>query len=128
MDLGVAPTGATLPLAFSGNWCHLELEGNHASPPFAWEVKRRAAVEGRLSPPYAKLLCAALASSGTTILRTAVECVMAVREQYRLDLPTVQKAMANFLLAVASEGFVETDTTGTQMGNFLGQWSGGGFA
>lgn len=53
---------------------------------------------------------------------------MAIREQYRLDLRTVQKAMAYFLLAVATEGLVETDTTGTQMKNFLGQWRGGGFA
>lgn len=46
---------------------------------------------------------------------------MAIREQCRLDLRTVQKAMASFLLAVATEGFVETDTAGTQMENFLGQ-------
>jgi len=53
---------------------------------------------------------------------------LAIREQYKLDDVNVQKAMAYFLLAVATEGFVETDTTGTQMGNFLGQWRGGGFA
>lgn len=52
---------------------------------------------------------------------------LAIREQYRLDVPAVQTAMGHFLLAVATEGFVETDTTGTQMGNFLGSWRGGGF-
>lgn len=53
---------------------------------------------------------------------------LAIREQYRLDVPAVQKAMADFLLAVATEGFVDGDTTGTQMGNYLGNWRGGGFA
>jgi hypothetical protein len=73
--------------------------------------------------------CAPLShQAGTPILRVTVECVLAIREQYRLDLPTVQKAMACFLLAVATEGFVETDNAGTQMENFLGQWRGGGFA
>lgn len=52
---------------------------------------------------------------------------VAIRAHYRLDDAQVQRKFAFFLLAVVTEGFDGLDTTGTQMGNFVGQWRGGGF-
>ena len=52
---------------------------------------------------------------------------LANQEQYNFNNQNVVKDFANFLLAVATEGFKEEDTTGTQMGNYQGDWRGGGF-
>lgn len=52
---------------------------------------------------------------------------LAIRAHYRLSDPEVQRKFAYFLLAVVTAGFEGLDTTGTQMGNFLGSWRGGGF-
>lgn len=52
---------------------------------------------------------------------------IALQEDYRLDDADVVRRFAYFLLAVATEGFDNEDTTGTQMGNFKGSWRGGGF-
>ncbi len=46
---------------------------------------------------------------------------------YPLRSSKLQSAFMNFLMAYVTEGFVGVDTTGTQMGNYLGKWSGGGF-
>lgn len=46
---------------------------------------------------------------------------------YPLNSRNLQKEFANFLMIYVTEGFVGEDTTGTQMGNFKGGWSGGGF-
>lgn len=52
---------------------------------------------------------------------------LAIRAHYRLSDPEVQRKFAYFLLAVVTAGFEGLDTTGTQMGTFLGSWRGGGF-
>ncbi|MBM3114982.1 hypothetical protein [Jeongeupia naejangsanensis] len=46
---------------------------------------------------------------------------------YPLENSNVQKAFFGFLMSYVTEGFVNQDTTGTQMGNFQGKWHGGGF-
>ena len=55
-------------------------------------------------------------------------CIQAaLSEHYRVDRADVQSKVAYFALALATEGFEGQDTTGTQMGQFRGQWRGGGF-
>ena len=51
----------------------------------------------------------------------------AIKEGYNFGSPEVCEAFGYFLLAVATEGFEEKDTTGTQRGNYQGSWRGGGF-
>ena len=46
---------------------------------------------------------------------------------YFLRDKDVQEKFANFLMLYVTEGMIGKDTTGTQMGNFPGQWRGGGF-
>jgi|GEM_PF-2462802 len=52
----------------------------------------------------------------------------AQRAGYPLHNPQLQEAFMYFLMAYVTEGFVGEDTTGTQMGNFRGEWRGGGFS
>lgn len=52
----------------------------------------------------------------------------AQRASYPLHSPQLQTAFVNFLMAYVTEGFTGKDTTGTQMGNFRGEWRGGGFS
>ncbi len=104
IDPGFAAAGAAvLPITFAtGNWCHLELGDTHASLPFAWEGNGRATINARLSLDSARLLYAALASSGAIILRAAVECEVAavlprhelrVRFNARTLLPALTAAL-----------------------------------
>jgi len=46
---------------------------------------------------------------------------------YPLNSSKLQSAFMNFLMAYVTEGFVGEDANGTQMGGFLGKWTGGGF-
>jgi len=50
----------------------------------------------------------------------------AQRAGYRLEIENVQDKFLAFLMAYVTEGFVELDTTGTQIGNYQGSWRGGG--
>jgi hypothetical protein len=52
---------------------------------------------------------------------------LALDAQYPLDSALVQNAFLEFLMLYVTEGFEAKDTTGTQMGNFLEEWRGGGF-
>ncbi|SDE47028.1 hypothetical protein SAMN05421538_1073 [Paracoccus isoporae] len=47
---------------------------------------------------------------------------------YNLADFTVQQRFFQFLLAYVTSGFKEKDTNGTQMGQYRGDWRGGGFA
>lgn len=51
----------------------------------------------------------------------------ALAERYNFGSREVCEAFGYFLLAVVTEGFEDSDTTGTQMGNYQGSWRGGGF-
>lgn len=46
---------------------------------------------------------------------------------YPLHKPKLQKAFMYFLMSYVTVGFEGQDTTGTQIGNFQGDWRGGGF-
>lgn len=46
---------------------------------------------------------------------------------YPLEDENVQEAFLGFLMTLVTEGFENQDTTGTQMGNYRGDWRGGGF-
>ncbi|MEW6345964.1 MAG: hypothetical protein AB1704_35430 [Pseudomonadota bacterium] len=52
---------------------------------------------------------------------------LAIGEQYDFAKDGVRQSFAYFLLAVVTEGFVGKDTGGTTVGNFKGEWRGGGF-
>jgi hypothetical protein len=60
-------------------------------------------------------------SEFSTYFQKAVDC------GYDFSNAAIISSFAQFLLAVATEGFTGADTTGTQMGNFQGKWPGGGF-
>jgi hypothetical protein len=51
----------------------------------------------------------------------------AIKEHYRADDEKVVSGIEYFALALATEGFEGGDTRGTQIGNFRGEWRGGGF-
>lgn len=51
----------------------------------------------------------------------------AIRQGYKIDQVEIRKELANFLLMLVTEGFKDKDTTGTTVGNFKGDWRGGGF-
>lgn len=51
-------------------------------------------------------------------VRRAIAC------KYKVDDLSVQKKLAYFLIMEASEGWKDKDTTGTLIGEFLGQWRG----
>lgn len=56
------------------------------------------------------------------------DCInAALKEHYRLSNDKVKSSLGYFALALATAGFDGEDTTGTQMGQFLGEWRGGGF-
>ena len=46
---------------------------------------------------------------------------------YPVHDANVRKCLARFVMAMRTDGFSDEDTTGTQMGNFQGDWRGGGF-
>jgi len=52
---------------------------------------------------------------------------LAIDEKYNFANADVRQKFAYFLLAVVTEGFVGKDTGGTTVGNFKGEWRGGGF-
>jgi hypothetical protein len=51
----------------------------------------------------------------------------ALKEHYCVEDPDVVSGIEYFALALATSGFVGENTTGTQIGNFRGEWRGGGF-
>jgi hypothetical protein len=51
----------------------------------------------------------------------------ALKEHYRVDHERVVSGIEYFALALATDGFEGEDTRGTQIGNFRGEWRGGGF-
>jgi len=51
----------------------------------------------------------------------------AIDRGYPVHDAKVRKCLARFVMAVRTDGFSDEDTTGTQMGNFQGDWRGGGF-
>ncbi|WP_428669425.1 hypothetical protein [Roseibium sp.] len=54
-------------------------------------------------------------------LKKAVEC------RYPVHDAKIRELLCDVILMIRTEGFTGEDTTGTQMGNFQGQWRGGGF-
>jgi hypothetical protein len=56
------------------------------------------------------------------------DCIeAALKEHYRVDHHKVVEGIEYFALALATDGFEGRDTNGTQIGNFRGEWRGGGF-
>ena len=51
---------------------------------------------------------------------------MAIDLGYRVGEKEVQEALRSFCMALATEGFENKDTTGTQIGQYKGEWPGGG--
>jgi hypothetical protein len=47
---------------------------------------------------------------------------------YPLDNAIVRTDFCNYLLELVTTGYEGLDTTGTQMGNYKGEWRGGGFS
>jgi len=56
------------------------------------------------------------------------EMVRAIEIGYPLDDAMVRTSFCNYLLALVTEGYENLDTTGTQIGNYKGEWRGGGFS
>ncbi|KUZ64907.1 hypothetical protein WI36_13725 [Burkholderia ubonensis] len=52
---------------------------------------------------------------------------LAIREQYNFANEAVKLQFAYFMLSIVTDGFVGQETGGTTMGNFRGEWRGGGF-
>lgn len=56
-----------------------------------------------------------------TWLSNAIQC------DYPVYDAEIQKLLCSVILSHRTDGYTDTDTTGTQMGNFQGEWRGGGF-
>jgi len=78
---------------------------------------KMASVQGRLKGPFQE--------ANSTYLDKCIQAALA--EDYKIDNPSVQSKIGYLALSLATDGWSGKDTTGTQMGNFLGHWRGGGF-